>query len=254
MICDRAFLLRATPYRDADLVVDLLTAEHGRLAALARGARNSRRRFGGALDYFNLLGVELRPGRRGRLGTLGGVEFERTWEVLRTNVDAYCTGSHLLDLTRLGTREGDTASGPFRSLQDGLDALQRGGHPASLARVFQVRTLAGLGYAPVAWQCPSCGGSLQGVPAAGAKGVVTCRRCAPPRAVPLSAGAVRTLQAAASLPPERLGSLRLSAALAAELVPFLDDALEQALGTRPKSLRALPSFEERGVFPDEGFG
>jgi len=250
MTCDRALLLRATPYRDADLVVDLLTAEHGRLAALARGARNSRRRFGGALDYFNLLGVELRQGRRGRLGTLGGVEFERTWDVLRTNVDAYCTGSHLLDLTRLGTREGDAAPGPFLSLQDGFDALQRGAHPASLARVFQVQTLGGLGYAPVALQCPSCGVALQGVPAAGAKGVVTCRRCAGPRAVALSAGAVRTLQAAASLPPQRLGSLCLSAALAAELVPFLDDALEQALGIRPKSLGALPGFEKCGVLPE----
>ena len=70
----------------------------------------------------------------------------------------------------------------------------------------------------------------------------------------LSPGAVRTLQAAAELSPERLGALRLSAALAAEVVPFLDAALEHALGRRPNSLASLPGFgtidpPPRGLVP-----
>ncbi|HSH68333.1 MAG TPA: DNA repair protein RecO [Deferrisomatales bacterium] len=251
MISTRALLLRATPYRDSDLVVDLLTAAHGRLAALARGARKSRRRFGGVLDYFNLLHVEVGRGR-GALGSLGSVELLGSWEVLRTDVDAYCTGSHLLDLARLGTREGDAAPELFRLLLGGLDALQRGAHPASLARVFQVQALARLGYAPVARHCPGCGVAL-GTAAAG-RGVVICRGCAEPTAAVLSAGAVRTLQAAAELPPERLGALRLPPALAAEVVPFLDAALELALGRRPNSVASLPGFGRidpppRGLVP-----
>ncbi len=240
MISARALLLRATPYRDSDLVVDLLTPEHGRVATLARGARRSRRRFGGVLDYFNLLQIELTRGRGGGLGSLGSVELLGSWDVLRTDVDAYCAGSHLLDLARLGTREGDAAPELFRLLLGGLDALQRGAHPASLARVFQVQALARLGYAPAACHCPGCGVAL--VVAAAGQGVVTCRVCAEPTATTLSAGAVRTLQAAAELLPERLGALRLTAALAAELVPFLDRALELALGRRPNSLASLPGF------------
>ncbi|MCA9559134.1 MAG: recombination protein O N-terminal domain-containing protein, partial [Myxococcales bacterium] len=46
----RAVVLRATPYRDHDLVVDLLGEQTGRVAALARSARRSQRRFGGALE------------------------------------------------------------------------------------------------------------------------------------------------------------------------------------------------------------
>ncbi len=241
MISVRALLLRATPYRDSDLVVDLLTAEHGRLAAIARGARKSRRRFGGVLDYFNLLHVEMSRGRGG-LGSLGSVELLGSWDVLRADVDAYCAGSHLLDLARLGTREGDAAPELFRLLLGGLDALQRGAHPASLARVFQVQALARLGYAPAACHCPGCGIAL--VVAAAGQGVVTCRACAEPTATTLSAGAVRTLQAAAELLPERLGALRLTADVAVELVPFLDRALELALGRRPNSLASLPGFEK----------
>lgn len=246
MISTRALLLRATPYRDSDLVVDLLTAGHGRVAALARGARKSRRRFGGALDYFNLLRVELRRGRGG-LGSLGGADLLDCWDALRTDVDAYCAGSHLLDLARLGTREGGTAPELFRLLLGGLDALQGGADPASLPRVFQVQALAGFGYAPGGRHCPGCGVALEGAAAAAGPGRVTCRACAAPAAAVLSAGAVRTLCAAAELPPERLGSLRLTPPLAAELVPFLDAALEHALGRRPHSLSSLPGFGAAGA-------
>jgi DNA repair protein RecO len=147
-----------------------------------------------------------------------------------------------LDLARLGTREGDAAPGLFRLLLGGLDALQRGAHPASLPRVFQVQALAGLGYAPVDHHCPGCGIALEGATAAAGRGVVICRACAGPTAPALSVGAVRTLQSAAELPSQRLGALRLTPALASELVPFLDAALEHALGRRPNSLTSLPGF------------
>jgi DNA repair protein RecO (recombination protein O) len=242
MISTRALLLRATPYRDADLVVDLLSVEHGRLAALARGARKSRRRFGGVLDYFNLLEVELRLGRGG-LGSLRGAELVSSWEAVRSDVDAYCVGSHFLDVARLGSREGESADPLFRLLLGGLDALQRGGDPPSVARVFQVQALAELGYAPVPQLCPGCDTPL-GERAAAGRAVLTCPACAAAGATVLSPGAVRSLQAAASLPPERLGTLRISPEIAVDIVPFLDAALEHALGRRPKSLAALPGFGE----------
>jgi DNA repair protein RecO (recombination protein O) len=61
----RALLLRRTPYREADLVVQLFTESLGSVSALARSARKSQRRFGGALEPMHTLGVRLEqaPGR-----------------------------------------------------------------------------------------------------------------------------------------------------------------------------------------------
>jgi len=58
-----ALVLRRTEYRDGDLIVLLFTEMFGRLSALARNARRSRRRFGGALEPFHLLDVRLEPSR-----------------------------------------------------------------------------------------------------------------------------------------------------------------------------------------------
>jgi DNA repair protein RecO (recombination protein O) len=54
-----ALVLRRTLYGDADLIVSLLSEKLGQVSALARAARKSQRRFGGSLEPFHTLEVEL---------------------------------------------------------------------------------------------------------------------------------------------------------------------------------------------------
>jgi DNA repair protein RecO (recombination protein O) len=54
-----ALVLRRTAYGEADLVVTLFTESEGKLSAIARAARKSQRRFGGALEPLHTLEVEL---------------------------------------------------------------------------------------------------------------------------------------------------------------------------------------------------
>jgi DNA repair protein RecO (recombination protein O) len=54
-----ALVLRRTPYGDSDLISSLFTEKLGRVSALARAARKSQRRFGGGLEPFHTLEVDL---------------------------------------------------------------------------------------------------------------------------------------------------------------------------------------------------
>jgi DNA repair protein RecO (recombination protein O) len=56
---ETGYLLSKVDYRDSDLVVTLFTAGLGRVSALARGARSSRRRFGGVLEPMHTLTLHL---------------------------------------------------------------------------------------------------------------------------------------------------------------------------------------------------
>ena len=60
----RGLVLRRVEFGESDLIVMLFTPELGRVSALARGARKSTKRFGGALEpFFTLeLRLEERPG------------------------------------------------------------------------------------------------------------------------------------------------------------------------------------------------
>ena len=54
-----ALVLRSVDVGESDRILHLLVPDSGRLTAVAKGARRSRRRFAGTLDLFNHLRVEV---------------------------------------------------------------------------------------------------------------------------------------------------------------------------------------------------
>lgn len=70
---ESALVLHTRPYRESSAIVTLLTASHGRIAAVARGARGNRR--GNVLQPFNQLRVSWTG--RGAMVTLAGYELTR---------------------------------------------------------------------------------------------------------------------------------------------------------------------------------
>ena len=245
---EEAYLLRSVPFRDNDAVVTLLTPS-GRISALARGARSSRRRFGAALDFFCLLRAELRP-RRAGMGELLSVELVRSFEHIRGDIGRYLVGSHFLEVARLSSREGDPAANPFRLLDAALGALDGGADPRSLLRVFQIRAVAEAGFALDGSSCAFCGEPLaEGGPVSFRDSAPACPACAGASGRTTGPGARKTLRAARLLPFDRLATLRISSALEREIGPLAEEALVRALGEEPRSLASL-----RGAFSDAAPG
>jgi DNA repair protein RecO (recombination protein O) len=73
-----ALLLRAVDYRDADRVCTFFTHELGMVSAIARGAKSSKRRFGGMLEPYQVVRLELEAAR-GELMTLKKAEPVRAF-------------------------------------------------------------------------------------------------------------------------------------------------------------------------------
>ncbi len=67
-----AFVLHRRAYRDTSALLELLTRDHGRIGAVARGVRGKRARNAGLLQPFQPLTVSWQA--RGELATLTGVE------------------------------------------------------------------------------------------------------------------------------------------------------------------------------------
>lgn len=71
-------IVRLQPVGDSDVIVGLLSASEGRVEAVARGGRNSHKRFAGALQPFQLAEATIQPGR-GALPLLAELRPERSW-------------------------------------------------------------------------------------------------------------------------------------------------------------------------------
>ena len=52
-----AIVLRTYPFRESDLLVTLFTRAEGKVRGVARAAKKSRRRFGGALEPLTYVKV-----------------------------------------------------------------------------------------------------------------------------------------------------------------------------------------------------
>src|SRR5258706_4152877 len=95
---DLGVVLKTTPLRESDLLVVLYTETHGRVAAVARGARKSQRRFAGALQLLVLGRYQLGRRPRGELWSLESGDVEREWTRLSSDVFAVAHASYVAEL------------------------------------------------------------------------------------------------------------------------------------------------------------
>lgn len=209
-----AVVLATMDYRESDRIVTLFTLCHGKVRGLARGARKSMRRFGGALEPFARLSVELVV--REGLSSLHSVDIVTVYPRIRQELAAIGHGGYAVELVDRLLPDGAPVPRLFRLLVSYLDHLDQGGASPSNRRFFEANLLNILGYRLSLDACAACGVDLPADAgrSAGVGGTVLCSACGRYGA-PLSAETVRLLHRC-------LGTGRFGA------VPFPPDALNEA--------------------------
>jgi DNA repair protein RecO (recombination protein O) len=154
-----ALLLKRTDYRDADLIVTLFTTDFGKIQALARSARNSRKRFAGALEPIHTLLVDLEVPKRGDLFELRSAEVFKPRVYLAQNLGRLQAAGKLLNWLREAlperTREPELWA-LAEGLLDTLDSPQPIDERTALA-VVGLHLLSLLGWELDFENCVRCG-------------------------------------------------------------------------------------------------
>ena len=148
----QAIVLRLTDYGEADRVVSLFTLEQGRISGFARGARKSRKRFGGALENFAHLRLQLT--QRSSLATLAGADIVSIFPGIRTDLGSIGCAAYACELAERLTPEGEPNPRLFRLLTRYLERLDAAPPFPSDRRFFTVNLLKVLGYQPDLEQAP----------------------------------------------------------------------------------------------------
>ncbi|MCF7974410.1 MAG: DNA repair protein RecO [Phycisphaerae bacterium] len=164
LIKDQAICLRAMEYSETSQIVTLLTRSHGRIQAIAKGARRPKSSFGGTIERFSRGHIVYLPNENSSLVTLR--EFHQMYDlvlIMSRHLEAYhCAllGTELL--TKL-MHDDD----PHEALFDAfVQYLQDLGHPTSpdtarrdclgLLIVFQLSLLREVGLYPMFSRCLNC--------------------------------------------------------------------------------------------------
>ena len=194
-----AIVLHAFDYLETSRILRLMTRDAGVQSVLARGARNSRKRFGSSLDLFAQGSAEIqqRPGRE--LQLLLSFDVSRGRAGFATDVGRFTAGAMIAELA-LKTSSDEPAPALFEAVESALDRVASSAPDATTAEALAGawRIVAALGFTPALDVCANCHSDLDPdakVAFSHAAGGCLCSRCA------------RAALAVRMLPPDARGTL-----------------------------------------------
>jgi DNA repair protein RecO (recombination protein O) len=189
---DHGVVLRTIRLGEADRIVTLMTEQHGKVRAVAKGVRRTRSKFGSRLEplsHVALLGWQ----GRGDLDIINQVEVIDTNRAVREDLDRMAAAMSMLEVVDQIGQERHANPRLYEMLVGAVAALAAQDSPM-VAAAFFLKVLALEGSAPVLDACVSCGepDPDQLVAFDLAEGGVLCRRCR--RGRPVSQAALALLR------------------------------------------------------------
>jgi DNA repair protein RecO (recombination protein O) len=173
-----AIVLRSIRYGEADRILHLYTPEHGRIGAIAKGARRSRSRFGARLEPFFRVRLVLHQGR-GDLFTVSSADTIAAHAPLRDHAETLDAAARACDAVARLFETSDPHPEVFSLLANELVLLSSDRAQARAANglAFRLKLLLAAGIVPQLAACASCGEveHLRGFSAAA--GGVVCNSC-----------------------------------------------------------------------------
>ncbi len=176
-------------YGEADRILHLYTPDRGRVSAIAKGVRRARSRFGGRLEPFFRLHIEMHEGR-GELLTVTGAQTVDGHARLRGDARALDAAARACDAVGRLFETSEPHPGVFHLLCRKLSLLDEQANDASLnsadgasalgraaALAFRLKLLLAAGLAPQLGACATCGEREHLIGFSGAAGGVVCAAC-----------------------------------------------------------------------------
>ena len=172
-------MLRTIRYGEADRVLHLYTRDRGRVAAMAKGVRRTRTRFGGRLEPFFRLDMVLYEGRS-ELLTVTSAETVAAHPRLREHAGALDAAARACDAVGRLFETTEPHPAIYHLLTNELalldaDAARHATRANQLA--FRLKLLLGAGLAPQLAACANCGTREHITGFSGAAGGVVCSAC-----------------------------------------------------------------------------
>ncbi len=211
---DDALVLHSVELGESDLLLSLYCRRAGRITAIAKGARRSKRRFVNKLEIFSYLTVDVTIKQTRSIAFLHQAELLTSFPSLRSNYPAYLSASVIQELLLAGIREGECDRQIFRLSLWAFHSLEHNKKEKKIVALFLLRYLDYLGYRPELRFCGKC----HRAPTAGKRyailpqdGILHCSTCGTGRDCTIEPGTIRMLQTAQDMPLDKLNRLQPTA-------------------------------------------
>jgi len=186
---DTAVVLRTYKLGEADRIVVLLTEEHGKIRAVAKGVRKTGSKFGARLEPMSHVRLLLSQGRE--LDIVSQAESVETLAPMLVDLDHLTAGIAVLEAADQMSLDREPAPQLYRMVVGALRTIAERGGPL-VVPAFYWKLLAADGVRPELDMCVRCGEDNQLVAFDMEQGGALCRNCR--TGAPLSDEALVTMR------------------------------------------------------------
>ncbi len=175
---DSGVVLRVTKLGEADRIVTLLTRRSGRVRAVAKGVRRTKSRFGGRLEPFSHVDLQLYAGRNLDIVTQAE-SLDAFGSVIAADYPKYTAATSIVETAeRLTSEEREPSLRLYLLLVSALRALAEAErNPSLVLDAFLLRAMALAGWAPALSECARCSAPGPHTAFHVAAGGVLCQNC-----------------------------------------------------------------------------
>ena len=175
----KALVLREVRYKEADRILTLFTAEHGKLTAKARGALRKGSKTAAATQQLTYSEMTLFE-NRGKF-TVNEATILEAFAGLREDIEDFALGCYIAECIEAVSVEDQPDAALMQLALNSLYALSRKMYKAEhIKAAFELRLMAIAGYMPEVSACASCGCEEPDQPLLSLdNGVILCKSCAP---------------------------------------------------------------------------
>src|SRR5213076_1609929 len=122
---------------ESDRIVTLITETQGKLTGIAKGAKNSRRRFAGTLEPFVHIRAVFRQRTSSDLVFLVRCEHLANLRSFTRDLDRFAAGSYVLELTDRMVHGRESGEEVYRLVEEALGLLDAGAACEPVLRAFE---------------------------------------------------------------------------------------------------------------------
>ncbi len=223
-----AIVLNSTEHGESDVIVTLFCRDVGRLSAIAKGAKKSKKRFVNKLEFFSFLHITYQQKANSSLAFFAEADLHTCFLHIRRDLQLYSVATVIREFLLIGVRENAPDLPIFRLTLWALHNLDKHMPPMTVLVLFLIRFYDYIGYRPNLQTCIHCDTSVSPQRSYSfdtTTGRLVCSSCNPhiQRGFPLSHGTIKILHSAQDQPLNRLHRLKISGNILDEAVSLLQN-------------------------------
>jgi len=229
----RGIVLKTFKLGEADKIITLITEAEGKIAAVAKGIRRTKSRFGARLEPFTNLNLIFYKGRN--LSTITSADIIKVYDGVTGELDRIDYGYAMLELVDKLSVEGQSDPRIYNMLAKSLDLLSRTDNGKRLVlSTFDIKLLAFSGFLPNINECTGCSSKTGLTDFSFTQGGILCKRCADsdPSSININGDTIELMRSLLLTPFKGLKDVKTDTATLGELNNIIDKHISYHLSIR----------------------